>query len=100
MSPAAGVAICSATRTGLRTSQHGDLVDVEIGAQGRTTLLRDVAIRTSPDFRLEMHIDTDEANAAGLIHGGLGELARAHCSARMTHCRCAARAGDRRQEDR
>lgn len=69
----------------------GDLVDVEIGAQGRTTLLRDVTIRTSPNFRLEMHIDTDEANAAGLVHGGLGELSRAHCSARMTHCRCASR---------
>ena len=69
----------------------GDLVDVEIGAQGRPTLLRDVTIRTSPNFRLEMHIDTDEANAAGLVHGGLGELSRAHCSARMSHCRCAPR---------
>ena len=74
-----------------RGMADGDLVDVEVGAQGRTTLLRDVTIRTSPNFLLEMHVDTDEANAAGLVHGGIGELSRAHCSARMTNCRCAPR---------
>ncbi|HEU4687146.1 MAG TPA: phosphate propanoyltransferase [Vicinamibacterales bacterium] len=74
-----------------RGMADGDLVDVEVGAQGRTTLLRDVIIRTSPNFLLEMHVDTDEANAAGLVHGGIGELSRAHCSARMTNCRCASR---------
>ena len=67
--------------------EDGDLVDVELGSRRRTTLFRDVMIRVSPDFRLEMHIDTDEANAAGISHGGQGELAPTDCSARMTACR-------------
>ena len=45
---------------------NGDLADVELGSVNRTTLFRDVMIRVSADFRLEMHIDTDEANAAGI----------------------------------
>jgi acetate kinase len=51
-----------------------DTVDVEIDSPNRTTVFRDVAIRISPDYRLEMHIDTDEANAASISHGGEGEL--------------------------
>ncbi|WLI77634.1 phosphate propanoyltransferase [Kosakonia sp. H02] len=44
---------------------HGDTVCVAIEGSGRRTLLDDVAVRVSPDMRLEMHIDTDEANASG-----------------------------------
>lgn len=69
-----------------------DLVDVELGAGPRATLFRGVMIRVSPSFRLEMHIDTDEANAAGIGHGGEGELIPADCSARLLSCR--ARSGD------
>ena len=65
----------------------GDLADIELGSRRRTTLFRDVMIRVSPDFRLEMHIDTDEANAAGISHGGQGELMATDCQARMTACR-------------
>ena len=67
--------------------KEGDVVDVEIGSRHRTTVFHDVTIRISPDFRLEMHIDTDEANAAGISHGGEGELTATDCSARMTACR-------------
>ncbi|MBS1204970.1 MAG: propanediol utilization phosphotransacylase [Proteobacteria bacterium] len=48
----------------LRVS-HGDTVSVAIEGSGRQTRFDDVAVRVSPDMRLEMHIDTDEANAAG-----------------------------------
>ena len=67
--------------------EDGDLVDVELGSPRRTTLFRDVVIRVSPAFGLEMHIDTDEANAAGISHGGQGELTPTDCEARVTACR-------------
>jgi propanediol utilization protein len=31
-------------------------------------------VRIAPDFRLELHLDTDEANAAGIKNGDYGEL--------------------------
>lgn len=48
----------------LRVS-HGDMVSVAIEGDDRGLIFNNVAIRVSPDMRLEMHIDTDEANAAG-----------------------------------
>lgn len=44
--------------------QHGDSVKVAIHGSSRKTIFDDVAIRVSPEMTLEMHIDTDEANAA------------------------------------
>ena len=59
MSPADGEAF------GLK---DGDYVTVE--AEGaRRTRFYDVQIRVHPQFRLEMHIDTDDANAAGIGNG-------------------------------
>ncbi|MRS16289.1 phosphate propanoyltransferase [Enterobacteriaceae bacterium RIT691] len=48
----------------LRVS-HGDSVAVAIKGDERQLVFDNVDIRVSPDMRLEMHIDTDEANAAG-----------------------------------
>lgn len=48
--------------------KDGDYVDVEAGGERRTKFY-DVQIRVHKDFRLEMHIDTDDANAAGLKNG-------------------------------
>lgn len=44
---------------------HGDKVSVAIEGNARRLIFDNVAIRVSADMRLEMHIDTDEANAAG-----------------------------------
>lgn len=44
---------------------HGDRVSVAIEGTDRRLIFDNVAVRVSPDMRLEMHIDTDEANAAG-----------------------------------
>lgn len=44
---------------------HGDCVSVAIEGTDRRLIFDNVAVRVSPDMRLEMHIDTDEANAAG-----------------------------------
>ena len=46
-----------------------DYIDVDANSGTRRTRFFDVQIRVSPDFRLEMHVDTDDANAAGLKNG-------------------------------
>ncbi len=46
----------------------GDYVTVEIDGARRTTFY-DVQVRVNKAFRLEMHIDTDDANAAGIGNG-------------------------------
>lgn len=68
MSPADGEAF------GLK---DGDTVTVETDGARRTRFY-DVQIRVSPQFRLEMHIDTDDANAAGIGQRGPGEGLAGH----------------------
>ena len=46
----------------------GQYVDVEVSGERRTKFY-DVQVRVHKDFRLEMHIDTDDANAAGIGNG-------------------------------
>ena len=52
----------------------GDEVAVAIVGGERDLILGDVLIRVNEKFKLEMHVDTDEANAAGLASGAQGAL--------------------------
>ena len=45
-----------------------DRVTVDVEGTKKTRWY-DVQVRVSPDFRLEMHVDTDDANAAGIGNG-------------------------------
>ena len=53
--------------------RDGEYVDVELNGE-RRSLFYDVQIRVHKDFRLEMHIDTDDANAAGVGNGFKAKL--------------------------
>lgn len=61
-------------------SQHdikdGDMVDVICHGREKTTKFYDVQIRVRDDFNVEMHIDTDDANSAGLKNGDMVTLVR------------------------
>jgi putative phosphotransacetylase len=48
--------------------KDGDIVSVKAENE-RGTTFNHVKIRVDASFTLEMHIDTDEANAAGIKHG-------------------------------
>jgi propanediol utilization protein len=60
-----------AERLGMRNRQS---VSVKIDSNGRDLTFDDVIVRVAPDFRLELHLDTDEANAAGVADGDFGEI--------------------------
>ena len=66
-----------------------DVVEVRIDSEGRDLIFGDVTVRVSPTFALEMHIDTDEANAAEIQRGAQGLLEgtgrRAHLIRRPRH---------------
>lgn len=55
--------------------KDGDSVTVEVNGE-RRTVFYDVQIRVSKAFRLEMHIDTDDANAAGIGNGARVKIIR------------------------
>ena len=54
--------------------KDGDLVDVLCHGKEKTTKFYDVQIRVRDDFNVEMHIDTDDANSAGLRNGDMVTL--------------------------
>ena len=51
--------------------RHGDEISVRVEGE-RSLVFREVKVRVHPDYRLDMHIDTDEANAARLEQGSVG----------------------------
>lgn len=55
--------------------EQGDLVEVEVGqGSSRSLTFGDTLIRVRSSYKLEMHIDTDEGNAAELNSQDSGEL--------------------------
>ena len=54
--------------------EAGDEVEIEITGGPRDLTFGDVLIRVKSSYLLEMHIDTDEANAAELSRGAQGDL--------------------------
>ena len=62
----------------------GDRGEIEVALDTpRGTVLRHVALRVDDGAVLELHLDTDEANAAGLRGAGEGVLQRSGCKARV-----------------
>lgn len=51
----------------------GDNIQIRIGGE-RNLVFDRVKVRVSPDYHLEFHLDTDEANAAGISQGDLVNL--------------------------
>ncbi|MBS0395876.1 MAG: phosphate propanoyltransferase, partial [Proteobacteria bacterium] len=61
----------------------GDRVEVSVHSGGRDLTFGEVRVRVREDYRLEMHVDTDEANAAGLGPVAAGVLEAVEGSVRM-----------------
>ncbi|MFC2145111.1 phosphate propanoyltransferase [Actinomycetota bacterium] len=58
--------------------KDNDAVDVRVsGPKGLT--FNNVQVRVSPDFKSEMHVDTDDGNAADILNGTLVEIVDASC---------------------
>ena len=55
--------------------KDGDFVTVRADGE-RRTLFYDVQVRVHPQFALEMHLDTDDANAAGIGNGSKVHIVR------------------------
>ena len=53
-----------------------EIVSVKLNTPGRTLIFGDVVVRVSDSFALTMHIDTDEANAAGATGEIFGEIVK------------------------
>ena len=53
--------------------KDGDLVSVKMGNE-RGAVLDNVKIRVDESFSLEMHIDTDEANACQIKQGDMAYI--------------------------
>ncbi len=54
----------------------GDTVSVDVVGKGKRTRLYDVQVRVSKSFALEMHVDTDDANAAAIGNGSVVHIVK------------------------
>lgn len=53
-----------------------DRVEVALAGHGRDLIFQDVIVRVSSGYRLELHLDTDEGNAAGVRPGDQARIVR------------------------
>ena len=56
--------------------KDGDYIDVDAFSGTKKTRWFDVQVRVHKDFRLEMHVDTDDANAVGFKNGSTVTVAK------------------------
>lgn len=56
--------------------KNGEIVNVQINTEGRSLVFGDTVVRVREDFALAMHIDTDEANAAGISGSAEGVIVK------------------------
>lgn len=56
--------------------KNGDIVKVEVKTNGRSLVFGDTVVRVNDNFRLAMHIDTDESNAAGCVGQVFGNIVK------------------------
>ena len=54
--------------------QDKQVVNVAVKSDGRSLVFGDVICRVSPKYALAMHLDTDEANAAGMTGSCTAEI--------------------------
>ena len=55
-------------------AEDKQIVKVAVGGEGRKVIFDDVIVRVSPKYAPAVHLDTDEANAAGLTGTTDGEI--------------------------
>lgn len=67
--------------------KNRDVVEVAVDSEGRDLVFGDVLVRVKDSYALEMHIDTDEANAAEIEPGHQGVLEGTGRVARLRHRR-------------
>ncbi len=53
-----------------------DVVGVKVNTDGRSLVFGETVVRVNPTYALAMHIDTDEANAAGAAGEVYGEIVK------------------------
>ena len=54
--------------------ENGQIVSVKVNTPERSLIFGDTVVRVSTKYALAMHIDTDEANAAGCSGNVMGEI--------------------------
>ena len=53
-----------------------EMINLRIESPGCTTVLEDLVVRAGDDIKLEVHLDTDEGNAANLENATHVELVK------------------------
>jgi putative phosphotransacetylase len=58
--------------------KDNQVVDIRVGGPKGLTF-NNVQVRVAPDFKTELHVDTDDGNAADIVNGTMVEIVDASC---------------------